>query len=54
VTLPAVCYLLSAGIHSQLVESLATKSDILFMWMVVIAKFDFFFPLSSVYTQYRK
>lgn len=53
-TLPAVCYLLIAGNHCWLVESLAGKSKILFMWRIVNASLIFVFPLSSVYARYRK
>lgn len=41
--LPTVCYFLNAGIHCQLLESPAGKSEILLMWRIVIAKFDFCF-----------
>lgn len=41
--LPTVCYLLDAGIHCQIVETLAGKSEMLFLWRIVIAKFDFWF-----------
>lgn len=60
-TLPAVCYLLYAGIHCRLLESLAGKSEILFMWKIVIAKFDFWFstkfslyPIQEIKTMKKK
>lgn len=48
-TLPARCYLLSAGIQCQLVESLAGKSKMLFMWRIIIASLVFFPTKISLY-----
>lgn len=56
-----MCYLLSPGIYCWLVENLSEKNEMLFMWKIKIASFDFCFstkfslyPIQEIKTMKKK